>query len=194
MGSTVWLVPILGVVVLMAVVAIAVMIRSWPPRPDVTREERAEMASAPMPRLQISAWWGIGISFATIATIATILVNRGAAAYWENDGLRMLVVMIFLGGLFAYVGVVLDALAREELEGDLDERDQIILRRAPTAQFAAVLVTVAAWVATLPKMFHDEGAVPVVYLYLMFGSVVIISMWAQSMGILVGYWISARRG
>lgn len=193
MGSTIWLVPILVVVVSTAGVALAVMIRSWPPRAELTREERAEMASAPMPRLQRRAWWGCGISFATFATTAAILVNQGAAAYWENDDLRTLVVLIFIGGLLSYVGVARRGLAKQEREGQLDERDQIILRRAPTAQFAAVILTLAAWITTLSEMFHDEGAVPVVYLYLMFGSVLIVASWAQSVGILLGYWVEARR-
>lgn len=194
MGSTIWLVPILVVVVLTAVVAFALMIRSWPARADLTPEERAEMAGAPMPRLQKRAWWGCGISFATFATTATILVNQGAAAYWENDDLRTLVVMIFIGGLFAYVGVVLGWLAKAEMTGKLDERDQLILGRAPTAQFASMFLTMAAWLVILPKMFHDEGAIPVVYLYLMFGSLVMVALWAQSVGILLGYWIEGRRG
>ena len=152
------------------------------------------MARAPMPALQKRAWWGLAIGGVTLAAITAILTAKGAAAYWENDDLRLFVVAIFLGGLFAYVAVVLLALVKEERDGSLDERDQAILRRASTAQSAAILLALAAWLTALPKMFHSEGAVPVVYLYLMFGSVVLVHMIGQSVGILLGYWFAARHG
>jgi hypothetical protein len=147
-----------------------------------------------MPRLQRRAWWGLAISGLTLVSVASILFSQGAAAYWENDDLRLLVLGIFLGGLFAYVAVVLVALAKDERDKRLDERDQVILRRAGTTQVTLVILTLAAWLAVLPKMFHEQGAVPVVYLYLMFGSVILVTLLGQSLGILIGYWIGGRFG
>ena len=147
-----------------------------------------------MPRLQKRAWWGLAISGVTLATVASILFTRGAAAYWENDDLRLLVVAIFLGGLGVYVAAVLVPLVTDERSHRLDERDQSILRRAATTQMTMSLVTLAAWVGILPKMFHEQGAVPFVYLYLMFGSVILVMLLGQSLGILLGYWVGGRFG
>jgi hypothetical protein len=90
--------------------------------------------------------------------------------------------------------VVLVALAKDEHDNRLDERDQVILRRAGTTQVTLMILTLAAWLVALPKMFHKQGAVPVVYLYLMFGSVILVTLLGQSLGILIGYWIGGRFG
>jgi len=189
-----WFVPLLATVIVFGVVGAVLIVRAWPQAAQLSPEEREEMARAPMPALQKRAWWGLAIGGVTFMAITAILTTKGAAAYWENDDLRLFVVAIFLGGLFAYVAVVLLALVKEERDGSLDERDQAILRRAATAQSAAIIIALAAWLTALPKMFHSEGAVPVVYLYLMFGSVVLVHMIGQSVGILLGYWFAARHG
>ncbi len=187
------LAPLLGVTLVGLVVGVVLLLRSLP-RGPLSLEERGELAKAPMPRLQRRAWWGLAISGLTLVSVASILFSQGAAAYWENDDLRLLVVGIFLGGLFAYVAVVLVALVKDERDNRLDERDQVILRRAATTQVAMMILTLAAWLVVLPKMFHEQGAVPVVYLYLMFGSVVLVTLLGQSLGILMGYWIGGRFG
>lgn len=189
-----WFVPLLATVLVFAAVGAVLLVRAWPRAAQLSPEEREEMARAPMPALQRRAWWGLAIGGVTFVAITAILTTKGAAAYWDNDDLRMLVVGIFLGGLFAYIAVVLLALVKEERDGSLDERDLAILRRASTAQNAAIIITLAGWLTALPKMFHAEGAVPVVYLYLMFGSVILVHMIGQSAGILLGYWFAARHG
>jgi hypothetical protein len=63
-----------------------------------------------------------------------------------------------------------------------DERDRQVLAQAGTYQIGFVLVSLA------------EGAVPMVYLYLMFGSIVMISFIGQAAGILLGYWLGERFG
>ena len=187
------LVPILGVTLVGLVVGVVLLLRSLP-RGPLSPEERGELAKAPMPRLQLRAWWGLAISGLTLVSVASILFSQGAAAYWENDDLRLLVMGIFLGGLFAYVAVVLVALAKDEHDNRLDERDQVILRRVGTTQVTLIILTLAAWLVSLPKMFHEQGAIPVVYLYLMFGSVILVALLGQSLGILIGYWIGGRYG
>ena len=151
------------------------------------------MAHAPMPPLEKRAWWSLVIGVAMFVTITAILVVQGAAVYWENDNLRTLVLTIFLGGLIGYVGVLASSLPKER-EGRVDERDRLILSRAPKVQSALVLIALAAWLVALTRMFHDEGAVPVVYLYLMFGCIIIITIIGQALGILFGYWMVARYG
>ena len=112
----------------------------------------------------------------------------------ENDSLRLTVVGIFIGGLFAYVAILLLAVAKGKAEGNLDERDRRILGQASTAQSALILLSLAAWMIYLAEKFRDAGAVPVVYLYLIFGSVVIVNIIGQAVGILLGYWRLARYG
>ena len=187
-------VPVLVAVVVLAVVGTVFLVRSWPSRAEVSPEEREEMASTPMAPLQKRAWWSLLIGAVTLGVISAILISEGAAAYWEDDNLRLTVVAIFLGGLVAYVSVLLIPLHKGRTEGGLDERDRAILSRAPHVQSGIMLVTLAAWLVALPKMFHEEGAVPVVYLYLMFGSVVIVTIIGQSLGILLGYWMESRHG
>ena len=193
-ASSIWSAVVLVTVVALAVVGGVLLFRTMPRRGEVSREERDELASAPMPALQKRAVWGLLVSVSTLAIITIILARYGAAAYWENDGLRLTVVAIFIGGLLAYVAVLLIAVARQKALGGLDERDQLILSRAPGAQSVMMLLALVAWVIYLSEKFHDAGAVPVVYLYLIFGSVVIINIIGQAVGILLGYWKVARYG
>jgi hypothetical protein len=75
-----------------------------------------------------------------------------------------------------------------------DERDQRILDRSSKAQWMAVIFTLVAWVIGLSEHFHVQGQIPVIYLSLIFFSVLIVSTLAQSAGILVGYWRMNRNG
>ena len=72
--------------------------------------------------------------------------------------------------------------------GQVDERDRLIMERAPRIQFLAVLFSLIAWVIVLTEVFRDQGQVPVIYLNLIMISTLIIGTIAQSLGILIGYW------
>ena len=74
------------------------------------------------------------------------------------------------------------------------ERDRAILARAPLAQSTGLILVLAIWMISLGQMFHAEGVVPMVYIYLIFGSVILTSLIAQSVGILLGYWLGVGRG
>lgn len=191
---TLWTPLILVVVSVLAVVSIILVIRALPKRTPYSEEERREMTGAPMPVLQKRAWSGLLVSSATLVTISIILVRRGAAEYWENDNLRLMVVGVFLVGVVGYTLVSAIAAAIAERRGELDERDRAILSRAPRVQSATLLIALAVWLVSLQQMFRDEGAVPTVYLYLMFGSIIIISLIAESLGILLGYWLKLGDG
>jgi hypothetical protein len=138
MGSSILSVPILAAVLAGMIVAVIAVVRAIPPRPVLSPEERAETASAPMPLLVKRAWLGLSISTLTLVVIAVILFTKGAAAYWDNDDLRSLVVGIFLVGMLGYVFAVPVALAFDEERGRLDERDSSVLRRAATVQWRRV--------------------------------------------------------
>jgi hypothetical protein len=70
----------------------------------------------------------------------------------------------------------------------LDERDKLIMAKAPNVQYLAVLFSVVAWGIVLTEVFRDQGQVPVIYLTLIMISTLIIGTIAQSAGILLGYW------
>lgn len=194
MFATFWSIPLLGTVILLAVVGVMLLMRAASGRKPLSGEERDEMASSPMPPLQKRAWLGLLISVATFLVIAMILFDRGAAEYWDNDSLRLTVVGIFIGGMVIYTGVFLASLVKMEREGRVDERDRAILARAPNAQSIAVILSLAAWLIYLAEKFHDQGTVPVVYLYLIFGSSILVTLIGQSLGVLLGYWVVARYG
>jgi hypothetical protein len=175
-------------VVALAVIGVALLIRSWPSHPELAPEERAEIAGAPMPALQKRAWIGLVIGIVTAAMVTTLVVGNGAAEYWDNDELRLTVTLVFIVGLVAWAVVPASLLLREGEKKNVDERDRAILARAPIVQQAAILLALAAWLIALTERFRDQGAVPVVYLYLLFGSIILVNMIAQSLGVLLGYW------
>ena len=58
----------------------------------LTPEERAERIELPMTPLQKGAWWGLGVGLAQAGVILGVFLSRGGpAGYWEDDGMRMLV-------------------------------------------------------------------------------------------------------
>lgn len=182
-----------GVVLVGALVAV-LLVRRWPRRAEVSPEERDEMARAPMSPSQKAAWCGLIIGIATLLTITVILADKGAAEYWENDDLRTLVVAIFIGGVIAHPLVPLLFRLGAVQSGFGDERERSIESRGPLVQPPAILLTLAAWTVTLMFRFREAGAVPMVYLYLMFGSVILVMMITHSFGILLGHWIGQRYG
>jgi hypothetical protein len=189
-----WQVPILGTVVVLGVVAVVLLIRVWPRRGPVSADEREEMANAPLSPSQKGALWGLLIGLGTLATITAILITKGAAEYWENDDLRLLVVAIFIGGIVAHPLVSNLCHIKSVLKGRVDEREGAIVSRSSIVQPPAILLTLAVWLLILTKRYHEQGAVPVVYLYLMFGSIILVMMTAQSVGVLLGHWIGSRHG
>jgi len=50
-----------------------------------------------------------------------------------------------------------------------------------------VIIQLVAWVISLSESYWDQGQIPVVFLYLIFMSTLIVSTVAQSIGILIGY-------
>lgn len=192
MSAQGWLVPMLGTVGLLAAVSVVLLVRVWPRTPELTSEEIADMAETPMPLLQKRAWWGLIIGAMALGIIACILTMKGAASYSEDDGLRLLVLGIFMAGLLGSAVVTSLPLLQLRARGKLDERDRAVLARAPTAQVTLMILGLAAWMVTLAERFHDVGSVPVVYLNLVFGSIILLMMIGQSVGILLGYWIGVR--
>lgn len=114
--------------------------------------------------------------------VLMIMTRGGAAAYWENDSLRLQVVGIFLAGLVSCS--LLSALAQSKA----DERERWVLTWGALGQSRALILVMVLWSVILTQRFHDQGAIPVVYFYLILGSLFIVQLVAHFCGILPGSW------
>ena len=139
-----------------------------------------------MTPLQKRAWWGlvIGLVFAIAFTLVFIL-KGGIATFDEDRGFRIIIDILWVGGLIANLLIVNLALRKP---GMVDERDKLVLDRAPRIQWLAVIFTLVAWMILLTEAYHDTGLVPTVFLFIIFMTVLIVSTLAQCLGIIIGYW------
>ena len=143
-----------------------------------------------MAPLQKRALYSLGIGIAlAIALIVVIIVKGDVTTFDEDLGFRLIVYAVWVGVPLAYLIVVNLTLRKPE---QLDERDRLIMGRAPQVQLLAVMFSLVAWVIVLTEVFHDHGQVPVIYLIFIMISTLIISTLAQSLGILIGYWRMGR--
>ncbi len=131
---------------------------------------------------------GIGIVFA-IALIVVFIAKGDVTTFDEDLGFRLIVYALWVGVPLAYLIVVNLTLRKPE---QVDERDKMIMGRAPMVQLLAVIFSLVAWVIVLTEVFRDQGQVPIIYLTLIMISALIISTIAQSLGILIGYWRMGR--
>jgi len=145
-----------------------------------------------MAPLQKRAWYGlaIGVVFA-IALLAVFIVKGGISTFNEDTGFRVIINILWVGGLIANLIIVNLTLRKPGL---VDERDKLIMERSPRFQWLAVVFSLVAWMIALTEIYWEQGQIPVIFLYLIFMSVLIISTLAQSIGILIGYWRMDRNG
>lgn len=153
---------------------------SAPPLPPDT-----EFPPTPMQRI---ARWTVGIGVLLSAAATALVAANGAETTFESDKLRIAFTLILLAvlGVVGAATIWLRAQVSRE-DGALDERDKDILGRAPVMQVAGMTVTLAIWTVGLAEHFHDAGAVPVFYLYLIFWSCIVVSLLGLPVGILAGY-------
>ena len=189
-----WSAMILVIVVLLAAVPLYALFRIWRGRPRLTDQERTEAAALPLTLLQRNAWLGVAVGVAAIGTIAALINTYGVAEYWNNDSFRLVIMALFISALVVCAVLLTASTAARRKSSRFDERDRQVLSQAGNYQIGFVLVSLAIWLVTLAERFHAEGAVPMVYLYLMFGSIVMISFIGQAAGILLGYWLGERFG
>jgi len=144
-----------------------------------------------MAPLQKRAWYGliIGIVF-TIAIITVFIVKGGVATFNEDLGFRVIVDVLWVGMLVTNLSVV-NLIIRKQ--GQVDERDKFIVVRATKVQLLAVILSLVVWMIGLTESYWDQGAIPIVFPYLILMSTLIVSTLAQSIGILIGYWRGALR-
>ncbi|MFC1967153.1 hypothetical protein ACFLV2_00695 [Chloroflexota bacterium] len=145
-----------------------------------------------MAPLQKRAWWGlvIGLAFALAFTLVFIL-KGGIKTFDEDQNFRIIIDVLWIGGLVANLVIVNLPLRKP---GMVDERDKLILDRAPRIQWLAVVFTLVAWTIALNEAYQATGLIPAVFLYVIFMSVLIIGTLAQSLGIIIGYWRMGGNG
>ena len=138
-----------------------------------------------MAPLQKRALYGLifGVVWA-VAIIVVFIMRGGVNAFNTDVGFRLIIDGLWIGGLVVYL-ILFRTIMRKP--GKFDERDKLIMDRAPKVQWMAVIIALVVWMITLSEIYHDVGQVPVVFLFLIFMSSLIVSMVAQSVGILVGY-------
>jgi len=144
---------------------------------------------------QKRAWYGLAIGIVWSLAMVAVFVVKGATAFDEDAGMRVMVYGLFIAGVCAYVAMLYITGWRMRREGVImDERDRMILRKVPVYQMFAVLITLAAWSVILTEVYHDQGQVPVVFPNLMFFSAIVVNIVFASAGTLIAYWRDEQRG
>lgn len=143
-----------------------------------------------MAPLQKRALYSLVIGVACAIALIVIFIARDVTTFDEDLGFRAIVYALWVGVPLAYLIVVNLTLRKP---GQLDERDRLIMERAPRIQFLAVLFSLVAWVIVLTEAFREQGQVPIIYLTLIMISTLIVGTIAQSLGILIGYGRGAGR-
>ena len=132
----------------------------------------------------------IGITF-TIALVVVFILEGDITVFNSDETLRWITYAALIGVPLTYL-ILIDLTLRKPTQ--LDERDRLIMLRSGRVQWLAVIFSLAAWMITLTEIYREPRQVPVVFLTLIFMSILIISILAQSLGILLGYWKMNRNG
>ena len=143
----------------------------------------------PLTPLQRRALGGLALGLALALSVLGLLTVAGPQAYHNDLGVRLLFYALMIGGLMGYL-LLMASTRRAIRRGKLiiDERDQIILARAPAAQAVAVLGTVVVWTIALTEAYSGQGQIPIVFPTLIFWSSLVVYVVAYPIGILLGYW------
>ena len=144
-----------------------------------------------MAPLQKRALYSLGIGIVFAIALAMIFILKDITTFDEDLGFRMMVYALWVGVPLVYLIMVNLTLRKPE---QIDERDRLIIAKAPRVQYLAVLFSLVAWTIVLTEAFRDQGQVPIIYLTLIMISTLIISTIAQSAGILIGYGRSISNG
>jgi len=142
-----------------------------------------------MAPMQKRALIGLGIGIVMTIAIVTILVTKGVTTSFDDKATRIFINIFYIGGLILYYVTVSKPMSRSGNKNTLrDERDEQILKSATNTQLMAIIISLVAWAIALTEVYWDEGAIPIVFPYLIFISIIIINIVAQAAGILIGYW------
>lgn len=144
--------------------------------------------SIPATALQRLAAQSLAGTLAFTAAAAALVGYHGVEVWFDTDSVRLPVTGLLLGGLAVftyYITRVRLWLMRDD--GTLDERDRAILASAPAGQAPAMMVTMTAWMLVLIEKYHATHLVPSAYLYIIFWSLLMVSMLAALAGVVIGY-------
>ncbi len=145
-----------------------------------------------MAPLEKRAWYSLTIGVVFAIALIVVLIAKGDVTTFDEDlGFRLIVYALWVGVPLAYLIVVNLTLRKPE---QIDERDRLIMAKAPKVQYLSVMFSLVAWTIGLTELYRDKGEVPVVFLTLILISTLIISTLVQSLGILIGYWRMDRNG
>lgn len=145
-----------------------------------------------MAPLQKRASYSLVIGLVLTIALVAVLVAQGDVTAFERDvNLRLIMYAVMIGVPLVYL-ILVNLTLRKPTQ--IDERDRLIIERSSRAQWLAVIFSLAAWMIVLTEVYRDQGQVPVAFLSLIFISILIIGMLAQSLGILLGYWRMNRNG
>ena len=141
-----------------------------------------------MTPLQKRAWAGLGIGVILSAAILAVLIINGATSFYDDDVMRWIVTGLIVGMLVSWA-IMLAPIFRGTgpAKALYDERDEAVIRRASTAQLWGIIGSLVVWAIALTEIYWDEGAIPIVFPYLIFWSIMIVNTLAQAIGILIGY-------
>ena len=143
-----------------------------------------------MAPLQKRALYGLafGVVWA-VAIIVVFIIKGGVSTFSEDQWFRLIINGLWVGGLIFY-GILMLTLRKQS---QVDERDRLILGRAPVVQLWAVIFSLVIWTIVLTEIYWDQG-IPPIFMYLIMIFTLVVSLVAQSVGILVGYWGMERYG
>ena len=137
-----------------------------------------------MSLLQKRALYSIILGLILAVALVVVFVTKDVYTFDEDWSFRLTVYALWIAVPLVYLVTVNPILQKRDL---VDERDRLILERAPKVQWLAIIFSLAAWVIVLTEVFGDKGQVPIVFLTLIIISTLVISTLALSFGILIGY-------
>ena len=145
-----------------------------------------------MAPLQKKALYSLIIGIAlTILFIAALIARGGITAFDRDPDVRLVMYFVMIGVPLVYLVLVNLSLRKPT---QIDERDRLIIEKSSRIQWLAVIFSLVTWIIVLTEIYRDEGLVPLAFLNLIFVSTLIVSVLAQSFGILWGYWTMNRNG
>lgn len=142
----------------------------------------------PTTALQRLAWQTLAGVFLLTAAAAVVVVRHGVSVAWDDDAVRLTATGLVIAGLAVftyYISRVRMWIIRDD--GTLDERDRAILSSAPAGQAPAMMVTLAVWMISLIEKYQASHLIPSAYLYLIFWSLLMVSILAALAGVVIGY-------
>jgi hypothetical protein len=145
-----------------------------------------------MAPLQKRACYSLIIGVTLAAVLAAVFILKGGISTFESDqGFRIIIDLLWIGILVLNLILINLTLRKPRT---VDERDRLIMDRAPRIQWLAVVLTMVTWTIALNEIYRPTGQIPTVFLYIIFMSVLIAGTIGQSLGILIGYWSMAKNG